>query len=179
MERVDGGELLRRVRQGKVTLLDVRPLEEFRAGHIPRALPVPLPELKKRLATAPKNRDVVASCRGPYCVLAVAAVALLRKRGFSAHRLEQGIAEWRVRGGRVETSKGTAAVDTKEDYRWPGRPSSRMIRRTAAASAITAVCVLPVPCWRAKERESRCSRLGMRPAARKPAGRFHRATMTR
>lgn len=104
MEGVNGDELLRRVRHGEVTVLDVRPREEFRAGHIPGALSVPLAELKKRLAGLPKDRDVVAYCRGPYCVMAIEAVALLRKKGFRAFRLEQGVVEWRARGGRVETT---------------------------------------------------------------------------
>ena len=108
MEAVDGEELLRRVRHGEVTILDVRPPEEFRAGHIPGALSVPLPDLKRRLAELPKDRDVVAYCRGPYCVLAIEAVALLRKRGFRAYRMEQGVLEWRARGGRVETSRERA-----------------------------------------------------------------------
>lgn len=103
MERVHGDEMLRRVRNGGVTILDVRPSEEFRAGHIPGALSVPLAELKKRLAELPKDRDIVAYCRGPYCVMAIEAVALLRKKGFRAHRMEQGVVEWRARGGRVET----------------------------------------------------------------------------
>jgi rhodanese-related sulfurtransferase len=105
MERVDGDELLRRVRNGEVTILDVRPPEEFQAGHIPGALSVPLAELKKRVAELPKDRDVVAYCRGPYCVMAIEAVALLRKKGFRAYRLEPGVVEWRARGGRVEMSR--------------------------------------------------------------------------
>lgn len=105
MERVDGDELLRRVRNGDVTILDVRPPEEFQAGHIPGALSVPLAELKKRVAELPKDRDVVAYCRGPYCVMAIEAVALLRKKGFRAYRMEQGVVEWRARGGRVEMSR--------------------------------------------------------------------------
>ena len=104
MEAVQSTELLRRVRDGEVTVLDVRPPEEYRAGHIPGALSVPLPELKKRLAGLPKNREVVAYCRGPYCVMAIEAVALLRKKGFKAHRMEQGVVDWRARGWRVETS---------------------------------------------------------------------------
>ena len=103
MEAVDGEELLRRVRHGEVTILDVRPPEEFRAGHIPGARSVPLPELKKRLAELPKDQDVVAYCRGPYCVMAIEAVELLRKKGFKAHRMEQGVVDWRARGWRVET----------------------------------------------------------------------------
>ncbi len=105
MEFVDGDELLRRVKKGEVTVLDVRPSEEYRSGHIPGALSIPVGELKARLKELPKNRDVVAYCRGPYCVMAVEAVELLRKKGFRAHRLEQGVVDWRARGWRVETAR--------------------------------------------------------------------------
>jgi rhodanese-related sulfurtransferase len=103
MEAVDDEELLRRVRAGEVTVLDVRPPEEYEAGHIPGALSVPLPGLKSRLRSLPKNKDIVAYCRGPYCVMALDAVDLLRKKGFRAHRMEQGVHEWRARGWRVES----------------------------------------------------------------------------
>jgi len=103
MEAVAGDELLRRVKAGEVTVLDVRPTEEYRAAHVPGALSIPVAELKARLKELPRDRDVVAYCRGPYCVMAVEAVELLRKKGFKAHRMEQGIIEWRVRGGRVES----------------------------------------------------------------------------
>jgi rhodanese-related sulfurtransferase len=102
METVAGDELLRRVKQGEVTVLDVRPPEEYRAGHIPGAVSIPLGELKARFRELPKNRDVVAYCRGPYCVFAVEAVELLRKKGFRAHRMKEGVLDWRSRGGRVE-----------------------------------------------------------------------------
>ncbi|MHB1846614.1 MAG: ArsR/SmtB family transcription factor [Deltaproteobacteria bacterium] len=105
MDAVQGPELLRRVHDGEVTVIDVRPSEEYRAGHIPGALSVPLPELRKRLAELPKSREVVAYCRGPYCVMAIEAVELLRKKGFKAHRMEQGVVDWRARGWRVEISK--------------------------------------------------------------------------
>jgi rhodanese-related sulfurtransferase len=105
LEAVDRDELLRRVRKGQVTLLDVRPSEEYHAGHIPGALSVPLAELKKRMTKLPKDREIVAYCRGPYCVMAVDAVELLRKEGFRAQRLEQGVIEWRARGWRVETNR--------------------------------------------------------------------------
>ena len=105
MEAVEGNELLRRVRAGEVTVLDVRPPEEYRAGHIPGALSIPVGELKARLEELPKDREVVAYCRGPYCVMAVEAVELLRKKGFTAHRMEQGVADWRVRGWRVESER--------------------------------------------------------------------------
>jgi rhodanese-related sulfurtransferase len=96
MEAIASAELLRRVREGEVTVLDVRPSEEYCAGHIPGALSVPLPELKRRLAELPKSREIVAYCRGPYCVMALDAVDLLRKKGYRAHRMEQGVVDWRV-----------------------------------------------------------------------------------
>jgi rhodanese-related sulfurtransferase len=109
-ESVGGDELLRRVRRGEVTILDVRPAEEYRAGHIPGALSVPVADLKARLAELPRGREVVAYCRGPYCVLAVEAVELLRRKGFKAHRLEQGVLEWRARGWRIEKAAAAARV---------------------------------------------------------------------
>lgn len=104
LEPVSGQELMQRVRDGEVTVLDVRPAEEFRAGHIPGARSVPVSELKRRLAELPKNREVVAYCRGPHCVMAIEAVEILRKRGFRAQRMEQGVMEWRARGWRIEKS---------------------------------------------------------------------------
>jgi rhodanese-related sulfurtransferase len=101
LEAVSDDELLRRMRAGEVTILDVRPSEEFQAAHIPRALSVPLPRLKERLRDLPRDRDIVAYCRGPYCVMALDAVDLLRKHGFRAHRLAQGVVEWQARGGTV------------------------------------------------------------------------------
>jgi rhodanese-related sulfurtransferase len=105
MEAVDTDELLRRVKSGEVTVLDVRPVEEYRAGHIPGALSVPVEELKSRLKELPKRREIVAYCRGPFCVMAAEAVELLRKKGFKAHRLEQGVVDWRARGWRVEAER--------------------------------------------------------------------------
>lgn len=98
LEPVDRDALLTRVRQGVVTVLDVRPVEEYRAGHIQGALSIPLKELERRLSDLPRDRDVVAYCRGPYCVLAMEAVELLRARGFSAFRLVEGVQDWRVEG---------------------------------------------------------------------------------
>jgi rhodanese-related sulfurtransferase/DNA-binding transcriptional ArsR family regulator len=109
MEAVERGELLRRVRAGEVTVIDVRPREEYVAGHLPRALSVPLADLRKRTRLLPKNRDVVAYCRGPYCVMALDAVALLRQRGFRAHRMEDGVSEWRARGWRIESGDAPRA----------------------------------------------------------------------
>jgi rhodanese-related sulfurtransferase len=102
MEAVGDDELLRRVRAGQVTVIDVRPSEEYEAGHIPHAISVPLLDLKKRLRELPKGREIVAYCRGPYCVMALDAVDLLREKGFRAHRMEHGVVEWRARGGRVD-----------------------------------------------------------------------------
>ena len=104
-EEVDRDVLIRRVRRGEVTVLDVRPPEEYRAGHIPGALSIPLPELARRVGELPKRREIVAYCRGPYCVMALDAVALLRKKGYRARRLEDGVGDWRARGWRVETGE--------------------------------------------------------------------------
>jgi rhodanese-related sulfurtransferase len=101
MEPVDRKALVERVRRGEVTVLDVRPRSEYVAGHIPGAVSVPLAELKRRLAELPRNREIVAYCRGPFCVLAVEAVQLLRTRGFKAVRLEDGVPDWRAQGFRV------------------------------------------------------------------------------
>jgi rhodanese-related sulfurtransferase/DNA-binding transcriptional ArsR family regulator len=108
LEPVAREELIRRVRSGAVTVLDVRPEAEYRAGHVPGALSVPLATLEARLATLPRRQEIVAYCRGPYCVMAAEAVALLRKRGFRAQRMEQGVADWRARGWRLETGGGEA-----------------------------------------------------------------------
>jgi len=105
LETVDRDELLRRVRSGEVTVLDVRPVEEYRAGHIPGALSMPVEELKLRIKQLPKNKEIIAYCRGPYCMMAVEAVELLRKKGFKAQRLEQGVADFRARGWRVERER--------------------------------------------------------------------------
>jgi rhodanese-related sulfurtransferase len=102
---VGGKELLRRVRNGEVTILDVRPAEEYRAGHIPDAISIPIDELKSRLDELPKKREIVVYCRGPYCVMALDAVELLRKKGFKVQRMEQGIADWRAHGWRVEAER--------------------------------------------------------------------------
>ena len=99
-------ELRRRLKDDVVTLLDVRPGEEFAAGHLPTAINIPLRDLPRRLRELPKSREVVAYCRGAYCVLAFEAVALLRKRGFTAVRLEEGFPEWRAAGLPVETLEG-------------------------------------------------------------------------
>ena len=98
LDAVSGKELILRVRRGRALLLDVRPAEEYQAGHIAGAICIPLPELSRRLGELSKRRQIVAYCRGPYCVLAAQAVKLLESRGYSAARLEDGVAEWSARG---------------------------------------------------------------------------------
>ena len=106
MEPIERAELLDRVARGEVTVLDVRPREEYVAGHIPGAVSVPLAELAGYLDRLPGDREVVAYCRGPYCVLALDAVDLLTDHGFRATRLEDGVAEWRRAGFEVATGVG-------------------------------------------------------------------------
>ncbi|MHB9008396.1 MAG: ArsR/SmtB family transcription factor [Limisphaerales bacterium] len=108
-DAVNREELLRRVRTGEVTVLDVRPVEEFRAGHLPRALSVPLEDLEARMKDLPRDREIVAYCRGPYCVMAVEAVARLRQQGFRAIRLDMGVVDWQAQGLRVEQGVATGA----------------------------------------------------------------------
>lgn len=98
LERVSGEELLRRVRKKEVVVLDVRPAEEFRAGHIPGARSMPVSELKRRVAELPRNKEIVAYCRGPHCVMAIEAVELMRRKGLHAVRMEHGVMDWRMRG---------------------------------------------------------------------------------
>ena len=104
LEPVPREELLRRVRAGRAVVIDVRPGEEYRAGHIPGALSIPLEELETRLGELPARKEVVAYCRGPYCVMAYEAVARLRARGRRARRLTDGFPEWRASGLPVQTS---------------------------------------------------------------------------
>ena len=105
MEPVDREELLALVRQGAVTVLDVRPVEEFKAGHVAGALSIPLDELKLRLSDLPRDQKIVAYCRGPYCVLSVAAVEMLRAEGFHAIRIEEGIQDFRAMGFSIAVGK--------------------------------------------------------------------------
>ena len=98
LEPVNRESLLERVRLGEVTVLDVRSTEEHRAGHIPGAISIPLKELEERLSELPRDQEIVAYCRGPYCVLAIQAVEMLRAKGFHAVRLEDGVPDWRARG---------------------------------------------------------------------------------
>ncbi len=104
LEPVSSKELVRRMRAGSVTVIDTRPTEEFDAGHLRGALNVPLGDLKRRLRQLPRGQEIVAYCRGPYCMLSYEAVAELRKRGFKAVRLEEGYPQWKAAGLPVEQS---------------------------------------------------------------------------
>lgn len=102
LEPVPAMELLDRVRKGLVTVLDVRPPEEYAAGHLPGAVNIPVHELQKRLSELPKRKEVIAYCRGPYCVMSYDAVQFLRHQGLKARRLEAGLPEWRRAGLPIE-----------------------------------------------------------------------------
>ena len=91
-----------RVRKGEAVVLDIRPEEEYLAGHLPGAVSMPLGALRKRLSELSKKREIVAYCRGPYCIFAIDAVKILRARGFKAWRMADGMAEWRAQGLPVE-----------------------------------------------------------------------------
>ncbi len=98
LKGVDRASILDRAAKGEVVVLDVRPEDEFSAGHLPHARSLPVDELKRRLAELPKDVPVVAYCRGPFCLMAKEAVELLRKKGYQAFHLTDGVAEWRARG---------------------------------------------------------------------------------
>ncbi len=104
LEPVSREELRRKMTARTVTLIDVRPCEEFAAGHIRGAVNIPLKDLARRLRELPKNEEVVAYCRGPFCLMSFEAVDVLRRRGFTARRLEDGYPEWKLEGLPVESS---------------------------------------------------------------------------
>jgi len=104
IEAVPAKELLKQARKGLVTVIDLRPVEEYAAGHVPGAINIPLPELQKRLRDLPKGKEIVAYCRGPYCLMSFTAVKMLRGRGHKARRLEAGLPEWRCAGLPVQTN---------------------------------------------------------------------------
>jgi rhodanese-related sulfurtransferase/DNA-binding transcriptional ArsR family regulator len=102
LEAVPAREVLERAKKGLVVVLDVRPVEEYSAGHLPGALNIPIHELQKRLKELPKRKEIIAYCRGPYCLMSYDAVSLLRSQGMKARRLEAGLPEWRAAGLPVE-----------------------------------------------------------------------------
>jgi ArsR family transcriptional regulator len=104
LEPISRKELVARLRDGMVTVLDVRPEAEFALGHLPGALNIPVSALGRSLAYLPRNREIIAYCRGPYCVMSFEAVAALRARGYQARRLEDGFPEWKAAGLAIETS---------------------------------------------------------------------------
>jgi ArsR family transcriptional regulator len=104
LEAVTQDELVERMRDGRVTLLDVRPTDEFAAGHLPGAINVPLAQLRTRLRGLPRRHEIVAYCRGPYCVLSFDAVSTLRAHGYRVRRLETGFPQWRAAGLPIEQS---------------------------------------------------------------------------
>ena len=102
MEAVPAAEVLERAKKGLVVVLDVRPQEEYSAGHLPGAVNIPIQELAKRLKELPLRKEIIAYCRGPYCLMSYDAVSLLRKKGRKARRLQAGLPEWRAAGLPVE-----------------------------------------------------------------------------
>lgn len=104
IEPVDRDRLVQRVQSGEVIVLDVRPAQEYSAGHIAGAISLPLDELEERLAELSRDQEIVAYCRGPYCVMAVEAVERLRAAGFKAAHLDEGVSDWRSRGLPVESA---------------------------------------------------------------------------
>jgi rhodanese-related sulfurtransferase len=104
LEAISRKELVARLKEDAVTLLDVRPEEEFALGHLPGAINVPMNKLERRIAMLPKRREIVAYCRGPYCVMSFEAVATLRAKGFKVRRLEDGFPEWKAAGLAVESA---------------------------------------------------------------------------
>lgn len=104
LEGIDRAAILKKAKAGEVLVLDVRPAEEFASAHLPHARSLPVDELRKRLKELPKDVPVVAYCRGPFCLMARDAVDLLRKKGYRAFHLTDGVAEWRARGLPVEQS---------------------------------------------------------------------------
>ena len=102
MEPVRASEVLERAKRGLVTVLDVRPAEEYAAGHLPGAINVPIGKLESYLSKLPRRKEVIAYCRGPYCLMSFDAVQKLRKGGWKARRLQDGFPEWRAAGLPVE-----------------------------------------------------------------------------
>jgi rhodanese-related sulfurtransferase/DNA-binding transcriptional ArsR family regulator len=125
-------DLLSRIGRGDVTLVDVRPVEEYLAGHLPGALSMPLPELRRRLDEIPRHREVVAYCRGPYCTLAATAVRILSAAGFRARHLDLGVPDLRARRFPISTRAPAPAVRRRAAlaHRASRSPDTRAKRKT-------------------------------------------------
>jgi rhodanese-related sulfurtransferase/DNA-binding transcriptional ArsR family regulator len=113
-EAVNLKTLLDRVQEGTATILDVRPTEEYLSGHLPGAISIPRPELERRLGELPKDREIVAYCRGPYCIHAAEAVELLRQAGLEAVRFEEGVQDWQERG--LALACGAGAEENRNNH---------------------------------------------------------------
>lgn len=136
LEPIGRHELLKRAEEGTAIVLDVRPAEEYQAGHIPGALSVPLEQLEARLADLPRSKEIVAYCRGPYCVMSFEAVKLLRAHGRKARRLEEGFPEWRANGLPVTTEPDVRAARTGPLAEHPNvAPQQRTSRRVERGRA--------------------------------------------
>lgn len=108
LQPLSAPELIQRLAEGNVILLDVRPAEEYAAGHLPDALSIPVTDLGAHLSELPQEKEIVAYCRGPYCVFADEAVTLLQAHGYTARRLEQGVPEWRALGLPIVIEQGAS-----------------------------------------------------------------------
>jgi DNA-binding transcriptional ArsR family regulator/rhodanese-related sulfurtransferase len=129
-EPVGMQDLLARARANDVIILDARPANEYESGHIPGAISVPIDELQARLRTLPKDREFVAYCRGPYCIYADRAVALLQRSRRRARRLVEGFPEWRAAGLPIERGREATATTQRGAPR-AGRPTTRRVRRAS------------------------------------------------
>ncbi len=143
VEPVTREDLCERLRKGETVLLDVRPAEEYRTAHIRGAVSVPLAELETRLRELPRSREIVAYCRGPYCLLAAQALEMLRRRGYRARRFEDGVLEWRARGlpveaGSEEPHRGRGTHASQAGRTPPGRGRASGRTKGAASARHTA-----------------------------------------
>jgi len=115
LEPVTRAELRRRLKDGSATIIDVRPRDEYEAGHIPGALSIPVDEVQRRMRELPKSREVIAYCRGPYCLYSLDAVTMLRKHGYRARRADEGMPDWRAEG--LPVALGAESTSTRRASR--------------------------------------------------------------
>jgi rhodanese-related sulfurtransferase/DNA-binding transcriptional ArsR family regulator len=127
LEPVTRVELQRRLKDGSATIIDVRPRDEFEAGHIPGAVSMPVDEVQRRMRELPKSREVIAYCRGPYCLYSLDAVTLLRKHGYRARRADEGMPDWRASGFPVALGVESRSVSNAS------RGHTRALNRSGSA----------------------------------------------